>query len=962
MLLSDFPIKVITRISLLFLWLCAPDATAQVQPSFFVLGEKEFDGVQIYDVIQDNALNYWIATDHGIYRYNSYTFSKVNCEGAQALSAFGFVKNQDGVIYCYNLNNQIVQIRDDACSVFYELKPEERASDIYLSITHDNELLIITHTVLLFGADGKRIRITSPHNNYYAFPFMTANRQTISHIADSDSILVYADRKFTFRKFQTTGVRVQGVLKFFVMNGISYAISTVTKDIFRFDETDYSLTPEPAIPVADKKEFYRFYNENNQLWIAGVISGVQTLSQDGSLSLSSKYYTQYLISDVFHDREGNVLLSTFNHGILVIPDLNIPDVLDLPAHQSPVSIHTDHQLGLLIGTLNGQLLSYKDGAYRTLSDSGSRPIQSVFSWPEFPFILFDDGHIKMLNKETGEIVRITFGSLKDAVLTDPNTIYLALNTGVTKVTWKGGTIFESARVPTLSQRCYAIDYSPVEQSVYVATSTGVRTIDRNGAIEDVLWNGKPLFANDIACSDQQIYIATNEGLIVCANGVGQSFIQTRLYGQPVGITKMQIGADRIYSVTPEGFIVFDLNGNNIAQLNTRNGFSTNRIYDFEAVENEIRVCHSKGIQLFPDGILQPAVSQPGMTISAIMVNDRREDLLLSPKTYSSEERKLRFTVSSPTLRNQENIRYHYQLSGYDESWFIAEYLDHEILYNALAPGEYTFTVKAENAGVFSDPVSYSFAISSPFYSRWWFSAAIALVLLLIVTGIYRYRLSMQEKKAQLANELHASRLTAIQSQMNPHFIFNALNSIQDLVLKGDVDNSYTFITKFSNLVRRTLNYSDKDFIEFEQEIKLIELYLSLEKLRFRDELEFTIDTGNVEDILIPPMLIQPFIENALVHGLLHKEGKKHITIRFSLHETLTCTIEDNGVGRAKAREIKERQRSEHESFSGQAIRKRFHILSEVFKNDFGFVYTDMHENGQATGTRVRLSIPVKHRF
>ena len=92
-------------------------------------------------------------------------------------------------------------------------------------------------------------------------------------------------------------------------------------------------------------------------------------------------------------------------------------------------------------------------------------------------------------------------------------------------------------------------------------------------------------------------------------------------------------------------------------------------------------------------------------------------------------------------------------------------------------------------------------------------------------GVPRYRLRSQERKAKLTNELLASRLTAIQSQMNPHFIFNSLNSIQDLVLKGDVDNSYTFITKFSNLVRRTLNYSDKDFVEFSQEIMLLELYL-----------------------------------------------------------------------------------------------------------------------------------------
>ncbi|MBK7665930.1 MAG: histidine kinase [Sphingobacteriaceae bacterium] len=198
--------------------------------------------------------------------------------------------------------------------------------------------------------------------------------------------------------------------------------------------------------------------------------------------------------------------------------------------------------------------------------------------------------------------------------------------------------------------------------------------------------------------------------------------------------------------------------------------------------------------------------------------------------------------------------------------------------------------------------------------------------------------------------------------MNPHFIFNSLNSIQDLILKGDVEHSYSYITTFSNLVRRTLSYSDKDFIDFEQEIKLIELYLSLEKLRFKKDFSFTINTNNIVDIQIPPMLIQPFIENALVHGLLHKEGEKKLTIHFELKDTLICVIEDNGVGREKSKAIKLRQRSEHESFSSKAIYKRFEILSNVFEGQFGYTYEDLQKENQATGTRVSLIIPVKHKF
>lgn len=932
------------------------------QPSYFLLGENQFEGVQIYDVIQDDSMNYWIATDNGIYKYDSYSFTRVECNGAQALSAFGFVKNNTGTIYCYNLNNQILQIKNGECSLFYELKAKERSSDIYLSITTQNELLILTKTALLFSEDGKQISIPKIRPNYYGFPFQTNSGQTISHIANSDSVLVYENRKIKIVELQNKSGQINGVLKFFSLSGKTFAISTAGKEIYAFDETNYSITLQSPTELQKNPESLRIYNENNQVWIAGVISGVRVLSENGSLNLSEKYYQQYLISDVYQDMEGNLLVSTFNHGILVIPNVSIPDVLSLPDNYSPVSIHTDNELGMLMGTLTGQLLSFKDGTYTTLSNSGSRPLQSVYSWTNFPFVLFDDGNIKALHKTSGEIIQLTMGSLKDATLVDGNTFYLAMNRGVCKVVVDGGNKFECQIIETLRQRCYAIAFSPTDNNIYVATAAGVKVMSPDGKVNDLQWNNKTVFANDIVFNDGSVYLATKDGVIGCSYGKANFLIPTIVQDKTVEILKMEIQNNRISCITPSGFVVFDMKGNVLIQLNRMHGFSTNRIYDFENSGNEIWICHSKGIQnIITENLLVP-ISKPLINIRSVNVNDREIGSLLQKGDYTSEERKFKFLFSSPTLRNKENIRYHYKLTGYDDTWQTAEFSNHEVVYNALAPGNYTFLLKAENRGVFSDPVQYSFSIAYPLYLRWWFILICGGVFIFTVVFLYRYQLNIQRRKARIINELNLSKLTAIQSQMNPHFIFNSLNSIQDLVLKGDVDNSYSFITKFSNLIRRTLTYSDREFIEFEQEIKLLELYLSLEKLRFGDELNFEIDSENIEDILIPPMLIQPFIENALIHGLLHREGEKKMSIRFELGETLKCIIEDNGVGRARAKEIKTRQRSEHESFSGNAIKKRFSILSYRFKEELGFKYEDLMENGLPSGTRVTLSIPVKHKF
>lgn len=229
-------------------------------------------------------------------------------------------------------------------------------------------------------------------------------------------------------------------------------------------------------------------------------------------------------------------------------------------------------------------------------------------------------------------------------------------------------------------------------------------------------------------------------------------------------------------------------------------------------------------------------------------------------------------------------------------------------------------------------------------------------------ALTKMELEETRKRLEVEQQYRASELKAIRSQMNPHFIFNALNSIQDLVLKGNIENSYSYITMFSNLVRQTLTYSENEFIEFEQEIKLLELYLSLEKLRFKKDFNFELEVNAVEDIMLPPFLIQPFIENSLVHGLLHKEGEKRLKISFKLQDDLICIIEDNGVGRERAKAIKERQQKSHDSFSGKAIQKRFEILSNVFNGKFGYTYQDLYDKDEPCGTRIVLIIPVKRQF
>lgn len=870
--------------------------------------------------------------------------------------------NSKGTIYCHNLNNQIFRIKDNEYSLLYELEPDEVCPDISLIINDKDHLLIGSKKIIELSEDGTIIKRITRSDGYLGLPFADVNRTIFYHLGGSDSVLIIQNEKKLVQKFKNGSASLlpNEILKFFSLGSKTYAVNLKTKAVYSFNTKNYELKLLGTSNAFESARNVRLYSVQDKLWVAGTLPGVVVLEKEIIPEQVNPLYNDYFISDVYEDHEGNILLSTFDKGILVIPDMKIPGVIHSFRDDPITSLYHDKEMGLLLGSSKGQLMAYKDNVLSTLNNKGKRPIEHLFSSPDFPFILFDDGYIRLIDKRSKTITELIEASLKDAVIVSNDLFYIGTNRGIIKCERSGTSNFKCSPLKDFGFRVYCMAYDVTKGTLYASTSNGLFYIQSNGEGKPITRRNQNFFPNTLCYYKGKIYSADKTGgILVIKNEDIATTIWPKINGHTEQISKLIVYKNTLVSQSSKGLFQFDQNGKLLNALNSSLGLSTNRIIDFTIQDDKLWVSHINGVQQIDLSSLHQSITTPLINISGILVNDKvvegRTDL-------TDHERKIQFTLSSPTLRSRENIHYHYKLEGNDDTWTINDYASNKITYNALAPGNYTFYVKAEKQGVFSKTISYAFKINSSIYSRWWFIALVALAFLIIVYFIYKWQLNIQRKKSQQINELNASKLTAIQSQMNPHFIFNSLNSIQDLILKGDVEHSYSYITTFSNLVRRTLSYSDKDFIDFEQEIKLIELYLSLEKLRFKKDFSYTINTNNIVDVQIPPMLIQPFIENALVHGLLHKEGEKKLTIHFELKDTLICVIEDNGVGREKSKAIKLRQRSEHESFSGKAIHKRFEILSNVFEGNFGYTYEDLQNEGQVTGTRVTLIIPVKHKF
>jgi len=203
----------------------------------------------------------------------------------------------------------------------------------------------------------------------------------------------------------------------------------------------------------------------------------------------------------------------------------------------------------------------------------------------------------------------------------------------------------------------------------------------------------------------------------------------------------------------------------------------------------------------------------------------------------------------------------------------------------------------------------------------------------------------------------------LRQQMNPHFIFNTLNSIQYYMYQHDKLATNNYLTKFSNLMRKILDNSQHTSIPLNDEITALNLYLELESIRFKDKFDYEIKVDEEIDPLlykIPTMLIQPYVENSICHGIMPREGKGSVRIDIKLEKDfLLCTIEDNGIGRNAARERNLKRETNHNSLGTQITTSRLDLVNALYGTSLKTVYTDLkNENGESAGTRVEIHIPI----
>jgi hypothetical protein len=512
---------------------------------------------------------------------------------------------------------------------------------------------------------------------------------------------------------------------------------------------------------------------------------------------------------------------------------------------------------------------------------------------------------------------------------------------------------------------------------WVGTHNGLYVFDSIGSDQKVLSHS--IKDMDFDAVKQKLWVLSeSKGLFVIQQGrVVDSIAIRNQFGEVICRDLCRDDAGNLWVGTASGLFRVQGETGNLKLTNFWGvlGLGWDKINAVEVLDNQVFIGKDDGLLAVPKSILFQSPPAPPALIKSVQVNYKEQNL--GPGNSLSMDYgqgSLSIGFEGLSYREPQYIRYRYRLTGLDTIWH--ETANEALEFATLRPGSYKFEVFAVNgAGETSgEAAMVQIQVHPPFWMQAWFYILLASILIALVIGYIKIRerrlregyevertlTEAGREKAELQKKNADLKMLALRLQMNPHFIFNALNTIKGYYGQEKVVEANAFIGKFARLLRLNLDYSD-EMIPLDQEMELLRIYLQLSQIRYPDKISFKINLPpelNPMEILIPSMLLQPFVENAVIHGVAPKKGTGEITVDFELAGTeIIATVRDSGVGRAASSQS--RLRDPHKPLATQITIERLQLLRDKGSEN-PLQIRDLFENDQPCGTEVVLHIPFQN--
>lgn len=941
---------------------------------------------KVYHVFQDSKGYIWFATANGVCRYDGYKFEIFDIQSGlvdnEVFEIYEDYKKriwfiplsgklayfENGKIVSYKYNNKIKDHLPSSrgpvkCSfyvdsldyVYLSLKQFGRISISPEGICKKYEGVYNQYSLVSEELKNGRILTSNPVNpkEYGAVVFLGLNQQFKLLARDLNNQKTPNFHHLFMIKAKDNSV-------FFTISGEIYRIQNGKRVASREFNSDI---------------IWMSVDEENNLWVAPMGGGIYCFSDcDIKQKPQISLLRDVQVSSVLKGSDGAYWFTSLNDGVFYCPDIRCNTY-------SKNNGLADNKVNAIFANRNSVYVGFEKG----LVD------------------LIEDGKIKHFST-TGQFTYSTIHSLTGDTLN--NRVWVCSTVSLDFIQDK--KVNSIKRTPT-RRSVYPRSIIPSRFGGYwIGTTKGLVKLERENVVYESYANNEfsGLIYNLIEDDNGDVWFCTLNGLWKYSKGNYQ-YMATKhpLLAQPGndliynpydscywistnGSGIIIYGKDTIHQVTKQeglasnsirqlfrqGDVVWAATAQGLSRITLVNskysvfnftiadGLPSNDVTSVFVTKNIVYVGTSKGLSVID--LSSGFKRQPPPNIYIIDLKANNTPLLLTSDTILDyTQNNLSFSFVGLIYRDEGLVQYRHRLLGVDTSWVLTN--TPNCNYSGLSYGNYKFEVEAQNAqGLWSlSPAQLSFTISPPYWKKLWFLITISFVFVLLLFFVYRLRVASIKRRNDLLSNINLYKQQSLRQQMNPHFIFNTLNSIQLYILEKDPISSHKYLTKFARLMRMTLDNSLESTIPLKDEIDALGIYLDLEKLRLDGKFEYEINYGDDKSILdykIPTLLIQPFVENAIWHGIMLKDDQTG-WVKIDLVEEgrlIKCTITDNGVGREFANRILQQRNNGHKSRGSQITQQRIDLLNSMYQEKFNIQYEDLYDiDGLSMGTKVHVSIP-----
>lgn len=946
---------------------------------------------ECYRVAQDKKGYIWISTELGLVKYNSKEFVLFDKnKGMPSNNVYALdIDTTSGKLWFATGNWDVGYIQNDSVTVLNGI-------DFHFTMNKFISVFDVIYKIK-YNYTNKSLFVSSHHNTIEIVKY---KNKFISRVVDSSGyprdflLLTNKDWSYTANLYKyDRNYSKEKLLVHLVLNNKDSLILPVTKNTLfteSFSVTDanntciFSITnfllavsKKATKTISFPSQIQSLYKDSeNNIWV-GCKKGGVFLIQNGNLNIKPIHFLNTLsISNILEDKEGGLWFTTLENGIYFCS--NRKSFLDFNDDKTASNISflkvENENLFVNNGNTDLTIISSKTIKRNMLWSTETTPkVTGLISTPN-GYILCTNRFTYQLNNSFKIISSVTLNNYamggSGILKTTAGKIYLINNSGFY-------TISENKiKLPDIINPFKIKDAIVTKKDNILFCSKSTLYEIRNNVVVKTKFNDSinKLNINKLySDSYNNIWLSTNSDTLLILDS-------SYKLKSKVLLLEKSISCKNILQISPLSFFVCTNNGlievsfkntslkdYELLYFNKTNGLPSNDIYDIVKFQDKFYVSTPKGVCIFNDPQEFKLKVLPNTVINKISVNDK--GIIASGNLILSyNQNNLSFQVDALAFKkiNQRGVFYKYRLAGFENEFKLAT--GNTVTYNNLPPGKYTFIAKTfyDNNTEDDTPAEFSFTIKPAVWQTWW---GILLIILLIATCIFlfiQWRIKkfkqIEKEKAAINQTIAEYKFTALKAQMNPHFVFNSINVIQNLILEKDKTEAYNSLSKFSRLIRMILNQSDSAFATIEEELALIKMYVELNQLRI--EYPFTYTTEIEQDLLfvsIPSLIIQPFIENAFWHGILPYKGEKEgvITLKIFKENTdvIVIEIKDNGIGR-KAALVK--KPSLHVSKGINLIEERLKAYRAMHNNCLAqLTFFDLEENGVASGTLVQIKIEIK---